>query len=177
MKQVVKIILFVLASLGIAGAAFAQSPDKAAADALAALYASTPAARALGENAKGILVFPNIRKAAALVGGQSGKGVMVANGKVAGHYRADGVLVGLEAGAQSFSYVVFFMSDKALQNLHESKGFEVGTEPNIVIANDGVAKNISTTTAQDDVYSYVFGQKGLMAGVSVQGLKITQLGH
>jgi len=69
------------------------------------------------------------------------------------------------------------MSDKALQSLHESKGFEVGTDPNIVLVDAGAAKNISTTTAQADVYSYIFGQKGLMGGISVEGLKITRLDH
>ncbi len=175
MKQLLKTFLFLLASLGIAGAAAAQSLDKSAATALDALYKTSPAAKALGEKAKGILVFPDIKKAAVLVGGQTGKGVMFADGKAVAHYRADGVLVGLEAGAQSFAYALFFLSDKALQSLHESKGFELGTDPNIVLVDGGAAKNISTTTTQADVYGYVFGQKGIMGGIAVQGLKITQL--
>ena len=178
MKQLLKmqtLILILLAGLGIARVALAQPLDQDATATLNALYKSSPAAKALGEKAKGILVFPDIRKAAILVGGQSGKGVMFSGGKAVGHYRADGVLVGLEAGAQSFAYVLFFMSDKALQNLHDQKGFEFGTDPNIVVVDAGAAKNISTTTTQADVYSYVFGQKGLMGGIAVQGLKITQL--
>ncbi len=175
MKQLLKTILFLLASLGIAGAAAAQSLDKDAAAALDALYKTSPAAKALGEKAKGILVFPDIKKAAVLVGAQTGKGAMFADGKAVGHYRADGVLVGLEAGAQTFAYAMFFMSDKALQSLHDSKGFELGTDPNIVLVDAGAAKNISTATTQADVYGYVFGQKGIMGGIAVQGLKITQL--
>jgi len=180
MKQLAKLhtlAFILLASLGIARVAAAQSLDKDASAALNALYKSTPAAKALGAKAKAILVFPDIKKAAVLIGGQTGQGAMFVDGKVVGHYRADGVLAGLELGAQSFAYVMFFMSDKALQNLHASKGFELGTDPNIVIVDAGAAKNISTTTAQADVYSYIFGQKGIMGGISVEGLKITRLDH
>ena len=178
MKQLRKmqtLILIVLASLGMARVALAQPLDKDASAALNALYEQSPAAKALGAKAKGILVFPVIRKAAILVGGQSGKGVMFYDGKAVAHYRADGVLVGLEAGAQSFAYVLFFMSDKALLDLHDAKGFELGTDPNVVFVDAGAAKNISTTTTQADVYGYVFGQKGVMGGIALQGLKITQL--
>jgi lipid-binding SYLF domain-containing protein len=177
MKQLLNVVLVLLAGLGIAGVAAAQSLDKDASAALNTLYKSTPAAKALGAKAKAVLVFPDIKKAAVLIGGQTGQGAMFVDGKVVGHYRADGVLAGLELGAQSFAYVMFFMSDKALQNLHASKGFELGTDPNIVIVDAGAAKNISTTTAQADVYSYIFGQKGIMGGISVEGLKITRLDH
>ncbi|HSU75556.1 MAG TPA: lipid-binding SYLF domain-containing protein [Burkholderiales bacterium] len=177
MKQLLKLVFVLLAGLAIARVAAAQALDKDASAALNALYKSTPAAKALGAKAKAILVFPDIKKAAVLIGGQTGQGAMFVDGKVVGHYRADGVLAGLELGAQSFAYVMFFMSDKALQNLHASKGFELGTDPNIVIVDAGAAKNISTTTAQADVYSYIFGQKGIMGGISVEGLKITRLDH
>jgi lipid-binding SYLF domain-containing protein len=177
-KQLLKIrtfILIFLTSIGIAQAAPEKAPDEDARAALNALYESSPAAKALGEKAKGILVFPDIRKAAFIVGAQSGHGVMFANGKVTGHYRADGVLAGLEAGAQSFAYVMFFMSDNALRNLRSTKGFEIGADPNIVIVDAAAAKEISTTTTQADVYGYVFNQKGLMGGIALQGLKITRV--
>ena len=178
MKQLLKVHAFVailLAGIGIAHAAPEQPLEQDARAALNALYESSPGAKALGEKAKGILVFPDIRKAAFIVGAQSGQGVMFANGKVSGHYRADGGLVGLEAGAQSFAYVMFFMSDSALRNLRSNKGFEIGADPNIVIVDAGAAKEISSTTAQADVYGYVFNQKGLMGGIALQGLKITRV--
>jgi lipid-binding SYLF domain-containing protein len=178
MKQLLKVhtfILIFLTSIGIAHAAPENALDQDARAALNALYESSPAAKALGEKAKGILVFPDIRKAAFIIGAQSGQGAMFANGKITGHYRADGVLAGLEAGAQSFAYVMFFMSDKALQNLRSTRGFEIGADPNIVIVDAGAAKEISTSTTQADVYGYVFNQKGLMGGIALQGLKITKV--
>jgi len=182
MKQLRKYILILLSIAGLTGIGIAHAAtdgtlDKDARAALNALHQGSPAAKALGQKARGILVFPDIRKAALIVGAQTGKGVMFADGQAIGHYRADGVLAGLEAGAQSFAYVIFFMSDKALLNLQKTEGFEIGADPNIVFVNVGAAKEISTSTTQADVYGYIFDQKGLMGGVAVQGLKITRLDH
>ena len=178
MKQLLKLnvlVLIVLASVGVARVALAGQSDADARAALSALYKASPGARALADDAKAILVFPEIRKAAFVVGGQGGRGVMFSGGKIVGRYRADGALVGFEAGVQSFKYVLFFMSDTALQKLRESKGFELGTDPNIVVTNVGKGTNITTTTVQPDVYSFVFGQRGLMGGIAIHGMKITRV--
>jgi lipid-binding SYLF domain-containing protein len=172
-------VLLLLATIGLAGLrpAYAASAqlDKDAQTALDALYAGSPAAKALGDKAQAILVFPSIHKAAVLVGAQSGDGAMFKDGSVVGHYRVDGLLAGLEAGAQSFGYAMFFMSDAALKTMVTAKGLEIGADPNIVIVDAGAAKEISTRTVQPDVYGYVFNQKGLMGGVALQGLKITRV--
>jgi lipid-binding SYLF domain-containing protein len=67
------------------------------------------------------------------------------------------------------------MNDKAVDYLRTSKGWEIGVGPTVVIVNEGVAKNLSTTTAKDDVYGFIFDQKGLMAGISIEGSKISQI--
>jgi len=175
------VLTFVLAVTALtvlrpAYAAPATPLDQQAQAALDALYASSPGAKALGAQAKAILVFPDIRKAALVLGGQGGDGVMFSDGKIVGHYNANGVLVGLEAGAQSYAYALFLMSDNAVRNLRANNGFELGVDPNIVVVDAGAAKEITTSTTRADVYSYVFGQKGLMGGVAVQGLKISRTG-
>jgi lipid-binding SYLF domain-containing protein len=162
-----------LMSAEIASAAPAIALDQEAQTALNALYAQSPGAKALGDKAKAVLVFPNIHKAAFVVGAQSGDGVLFRNGKPAGRYRVDGLLAGFEAGAQSYANAMFFMSDAALRQLDRSRGWEIGTDPNIVVVDAGAAKELSTTTLQADVFSYVFGQKGLMGGIALQGLKIS----
>lgn len=82
---------------------------------------------------------------------------------------------GLQAGAQSYGYVVFLMNAKAVDYLNRSDGWELGVGPTVVIVNDGMAKNLSTTTLQDDAYAFIFSQEGLMAGVSIEGTKISQI--
>jgi lipid-binding SYLF domain-containing protein len=161
-------------AFGAVHAAPAKDLDEAATVALNKLYAEAPATKALGEKAKAVLVFPEIYKAALLVGGQGGKGAMFKDGKVVGHYNIGGVAVGLEAGAQTYSYAVFLMTDEAVARLKNAAGLELGVEPNIVVLNAGAGANVSTATTPSDVYAYVFGTQGLMGGVSLQGLKITK---
>ena len=172
---ILALVAATLAGLRTAYAAPAQSIDQDAQAALEALYAGSPGAKALGAKAKAVLVFPDIHKAGFIVGAQFGNGVMLKNGKAIGYYNVNGVLAGLEAGAQSFAYAVFFMSDAALDRLERSKGWEIGADPNIVVVDAGAAEQISTATLQSDVYAYVFNQKGLMGGVALQGMKITKI--
>jgi lipid-binding SYLF domain-containing protein len=82
---------------------------------------------------------------------------------------------GLQAGVQSFGYAMFLMTDKALQYLDKSDGWELGVGPSIVVVDLGKAKSLTTTTLKDDVYAFIFDQKGLMAGLGLQGSKITKL--
>jgi lipid-binding SYLF domain-containing protein len=156
-------------------AASGKSLDKEVAAALQSLYKKTPAARALGAKAKGILVFPRIVKAGLIVGGQGGDGALLKNGKTVGYFNTGGLSVGLQAGAQSYGYALFFMSDSALEYLKSSNGWEIGVGPSIVIVDAGMAGSLTTTTAKADIYAFFFDQKGLMAGMGLQGTKITPL--
>lgn len=149
--------------------------DQEAKAALKSLYASTPQARDLARKAKGILVFPDVLKAGLIVGGQHGEGELIENGKVTGYYATTAASYGLQAGAQKFAYVMFFMTYSAMNDLKDVKGFEVGVGPSIVVVDSGVAKSLTTATAQSDVYAFIFDQKGLMAGLGLQGSKITRL--
>ncbi len=80
---------------------------------------------------------------------------------------------GLQAGAQSYGYAVFLMNDKALDYIDKTAGWEIGVGPTVVIVDAGVAKNLSTSTLKDDAYAFIFNQQGLMAGVSIEGTKIS----
>jgi lipid-binding SYLF domain-containing protein len=157
------------------GVASAQSLDADAAAALQALYDQTPAARALGSSAKGILVFPNIVKAGFLVGAQYGDGTLFRGGRKAANYNVVAASYGLQAGVQAFGYALFLMTDAAVAYLDKSDGWELGVGPSIVVVDEGFAKTLTTTTAQSDVYAFIFDQKGLMAGLGLQGSKITRI--
>lgn len=143
--------------------------------ALNALYDSAPTAKTLGAEAKGILVFPDVHKAGLMVGGQRGNGALIKNGQKVAYYRSTAVSVGLQAGAQKFGYALFFMTDAAMDQFEKSKNFELGVGPSVVFVDKGAARDINTLTARADVYGFTFGQKGLMAGMGLQGTKITRL--
>ncbi|MDB6145821.1 MAG: twin-arginine translocation pathway signal protein [Pseudomonas sp.] len=143
--------------------------------ALKSLYTQTPQARALARRAEGILVFPDVVKAGLFAGAQHGEGELIENGKVTGYYSTTAASYGLQAGVQRFGYVMFFMSDSALHDLKTGTGFEVGVGPSIVVVDSGMAKSMTTSTVQSDIYAFIFDQKGLMAGLGLQGSKITRL--
>lgn len=143
--------------------------------ALSTLKASVPLAGDLEGKAYAILVFPDVTKAGFLIGGEFGNGVLFRAGRVAGYYRTAGISYGLQAGAQTFGYAMFFMNEKALQALDNVDGFQIGAGPSVVVMDEGKARSVTTATLTSDVYAFVFGQQGLMAGVGLEGTKITKL--
>ena len=149
--------------------------DSDATAALQSLYASTPAAKSLGRKAKAILIFPDILKGGFMFGGQIGNGVLRQHGRTVGYYNTIAASYGFQAGLQSFGYVMFLMNDAAVANLHNTGGWEVGVGPSIVVLDSGMASTLTRTTLLSDVYAFVFNQTGLMAGVGLQGSKITEI--
>jgi lipid-binding SYLF domain-containing protein len=143
--------------------------------ALEHLYAKSASARVLGEKAKGILVFPGIAKGGFIVGGQYGEGALLKGGKISGYYNTVQLSYGLQVGLQKYGYVLFFMTDKTMQYLAKSDGWEIGVGPSIVVVDVGAATSKTTTTLKSDVYAFFFDQKGLMAGLGLQGTKITKI--
>ena len=144
------------------------------------LLKTSPAANRLASSAKGALVFPNITKAGFVLGIQYGNGALVRKKQgggyyIASYYNIKSASYGLQAGLQSFGYVMALMTDAAVQHVETSGGWELGVGPSIVIVDAGKARTLSTETAKSDVYAFTFGQKGLMAGMGLQGSKITRL--
>jgi len=177
-RRIVLVAAAILAlgpGVGIGHAASASEIRTDARTALEKLYASNPSAKILGENAKAILVFPSILKAGFIFGAQGGDGAMFKGGKTVGYYRTLAASYGFQAGIQKFGYALFFMTDSGLDYLAKSAGWEIGTGPSLVIVDEGFAKSMSSTTLTQDVYGYIFDQKGLMAGISIQGSKITRI--
>jgi lipid-binding SYLF domain-containing protein len=143
--------------------------------ALRKLYAHNPIAKELSTRAKGILIFPRITKAGFLFGGAYGEGVLRKGGVDVASYNSVAASYGLQAGIQAFGYALFFMNDQALAYLDQSSGFEIGVGPSVVVVDAGAAKKFSTTTMTQDVYAFIFNQKGLMAGLGIEGSKITKI--
>ncbi len=143
--------------------------------ALANLYANQPSAKLLGSRAKAILVFPSIVKAGFIVGAQSGNGVLFENGVPTNYYNISAGSYGLQAGVQSFSYALFFMTNSGLSYLEQSYGWSIGAGPSVVVLDKGKAASLTSTTLTQDVYAIPFGQKGLMAGIGLEGSKITAI--
>ena len=156
-------------------AADAKEIEAEARDALTRLYETNPTAKELGKTAEAVLVFPKILKAGLIIGGQGGNGALLVDGQAVAYYNIASASYGLQAGAQTFAYAMFLMTDAAQEYLDSSGGWEVGVGPSFVVVDDGIAKTLTTTTAKDDVYAFIFGQEGMMAGLGIQGSKITKI--
>ena len=159
----------------IALAVSASAIDRDARSVLDKLYKRIPGAKALADKAVAVLVFPNIVKGGFIIGGQFGDGALRKNGKSVAYYRSLAGSYGYQAGIQSFGYVLFFMDDASLQYLNNSDGWELGVGPSLVVLDEGFGKNLSSTTLQKGVYAFIFDQTGLMAGMGIQGTKITRI--
>ncbi len=162
----------------LSGGVFAATPEdlnKDANQALSMLVKANPIASDISKKAKAILIFPNIVKAGLIFGGAYGEGVLKQDDKVNGYYNSVTASFGWQAGAQSYGYVVFLMSDKAVKYINETRGWEIGVGPTVVMVDAGVAKNLTSSTLKDDAYAFIFDQQGLMAALSIEGTKISHI--
>ncbi|MCL2028940.1 MAG: YSC84-related protein [Deltaproteobacteria bacterium] len=175
-------VLFLNSCAGLGGSALSKSSQedlmKRGRASLNHLYDTSPKARELRPQVKSILVFPDIIKAGLFVGGSGGNGVMFSpNGRVLGYYNITGLSYGLQLGAENYSQAMFLVTDEAVQYLNDSAGWSIGTGPHVVVVDEGMGKDLSSTTLRPDVFSFVYGQKGLMGALAIQGQKITKLEH
>jgi lipid-binding SYLF domain-containing protein len=158
-----------------ASAAGANQIDREVTQTLSTLYRTNPGAKALANKAVAVLVFPSIVKGGFIIAGQFGDGALRSHGTTVAYYRSLAASYGFQAGVQAFGYVLFFMDEASRRYLDESDGWELGTGPSLVVLDTGFGKNLSTTTLQKGVYAFIFDQKGLMAGIGIQGSKITRI--
>jgi lipid-binding SYLF domain-containing protein len=164
-----------LGAINIATAATSEDLDKDSRQALQTLYQTHRLAKSFSTTAKAVLVFPNVVKAGLVFGGSYGEGELLKGATIVEYYNTVGASWGLQAGAQSYGYAIFLMTDEAVTYLKESKGWELGVGPTVVVVDEGVAKNLSTSSLQDDAYAFIFSQQGLMAGISIEGTKVSKI--
>ncbi len=156
-----------------ASAATAYAINRQVDAALAALYAGNPAAVELSRTAKAILVFPSVTKAGFIFGGEFGVGALREGSQTVGYYSVAAASYGLQIGIQDFGYALFLMDDNSLSFLNSQGGWQLGVGPSIVVMDQGMARSLTTATELQGVYAFIFDQQGLMAGMGLQGSKIT----
>jgi len=143
--------------------------------ALAQLYAANPSARQLGSKAEGILVFPNMTKAGLVVGGEYGEGALRVREQTVGYYSATAGSIGLQAGAETKSVIMMFMSKPALDKFRQSEGWTAGADASVALINTGASGSVDTQTATQPVVGFVQTKSGLMFDASIDGTKISPL--
>lgn len=170
------VVLFV--AMVATGPAYAYNPaeiDAKVNGTLKTFYKNISGGKELAKKSHGMLVFPQILKGGFIIGGEWGDGALRINNKTADYYRTIGGSIGFQIGGQARSVILMFMTQKALSDFRRSDGWEAGVDGSVAIANVGAGGTIDTTTVQDPIIAFIFGQKGLMLNLTLEGSKFTRL--
>jgi len=156
-----------------AEAATAAEIDAKVDQALSRFLQDSPEGSELADKAVAILVFPDIVKGGAIIGGQYGEGALRVDGATKAYYTNAGASIGFQFGGQTYAYFMFFMTEDALSYLDTSDGWDVGAAPTLVWGGDGWSQGLSVQDIQQDIVVFFADQNGMMAGAGLQGTKIT----
>jgi lipid-binding SYLF domain-containing protein len=126
-------------------------------------------------SAKGVLVFPSVIKAGIGIGGEYGEGALRIKGKTVDYYRTAAGSIGFQLGAQAKTVILVFMEDNALKNFRDSKGWEAGVDGSVALVELGTGGSIDSSNIKDPIVGFVFGNKGLMFNLTLEGSKFTKL--
>jgi lipid-binding SYLF domain-containing protein len=158
-----------------AAAASKEELDEHVRQTIEDLYRASPAARQLAGKSTGMLVFPSVVKAGFWVGGEYGEGALDVGHKTVGYYNVISASFGLQAGVQEKSVVLMFMTPEALAKFRQSDGWKVGVDGSVALVTLGAGKDFDTETLQKPIVGFVFNNKGLMANLTLEGSKISQI--
>ncbi len=171
-KHILISLMLAAVTLLISGTASADDLTTQSRATLRQLVAQNPAAAKCKSRAVAVLVFPDVVKAGFIIGAQGGKGILFIHGQPRGRYRTVAASYGLQAGVQKYGYALFLMNQKAVDWVNNTRGWEIGTGPSVVIVDKGMARSFTTDTLHSGIYAFTFDQQGLMAGLGLQGSKI-----
>lgn len=171
-------VFFVIACLSIPQVSFATSAEKINIGVNATLERFQK--EILGgseflEKAAGVLVFPSVIKVGIGIGGEYGEGALRIGGKTVAYYSTISVSIGFQLGAQSRSIVLIFLTEEALSDFKKSDGWKAGVDGSVALIEWGVGKDINTIDIKDPIVGFVFGNKGLMYNLTIEGSKFTKI--
>lgn len=143
--------------------------------ALTQFYAQHTKNKDLAEKAAGILIFPRITKGGVGIAGEYGEGVLQIKGMTVDYYSISSASIGLTLGMASRSEIIMFMTQESLDKFKNSNGWKVGVDAGVAIVSVGAGGQYDTKTLQQPILGFVFGEKGLIGDLSIEGSKITKI--
>jgi lipid-binding SYLF domain-containing protein len=156
-------------------AATAREIDASADAAMDRFYKQIEGADQVVQNAKGLLIMPNVKKAGLIVGGEYGKGALRIEGKTAGYYRVVSGSIGFQLGFEAKDIILAFMTDEVLNQFRDSKGWEAGLDGNVAFIAVGGGGSATTRNVNEPIVGYVFDVKGLLGDISLKGAKFSKI--
>ncbi|HEY5643901.1 MAG TPA: YSC84-related protein [Woeseiaceae bacterium] len=168
-------ILSTLLFVSVAFAASAEKIDREVDEALQVFRSQVDGGEVFLNQSAGYLVFPRVIKVGVVVGGESGEGVLRVGGSTVAYYRTTSGSIGAQLGAQAKSIVIAFMTPQALETFRKSEGWKVGVDGSVALIDIGAGKTIDSQNISDPVVGFIFGSKGLMYNLTLEGTKFTKL--
>lgn len=80
----------------------------------------------------------------------------------------------LDLRLPSKTIIVVFVQEEALTNFWTAQGRKVGADGSVALVKLGAGGSIDTTNIKDPIVGFVFGQKGLMYSLTLEGSKFTK---
>jgi lipid-binding SYLF domain-containing protein len=166
--------------LGIFGSAACYANSKAelnasAAAAITHFYTLSPMNKQLADKAAGILIFSHVTKGGAGVAGEFGEGVLQLKGETVDYYSVGSASVGLTLGYAEHSEIIMFMTPKSLHEFTHSGKWSVGADAAVAMMQQGAGGQYDSATLNKPVLGFVFGEKGLIGDLSLEGSKVTKI--
>ena len=173
--QWVLVLLILLFSTNVAFAATAKEIDVRVEVTLERFNKEIPGAESFIKKAKGVLIFPQVIKAGFGIGGEYGEGALRIGGKTVEYYSTMAASIGFQLGAQTKSIILVFTKEDALKAFRNSDGWKAGVDGSVALISLGMGDSLDTTTVKDPIVAFVFGQKGLMYNLTIEGSKFNKL--
>ena len=173
--MILAVFLFVGIFVGQSFGGTAKEIDASADAAMDRFYKNVKDAKEVVQRSKGMLIMPNVKKGALIVGGEYGQGALRISGKTVGYYSMTSGSVGFQIGGQAKDVIFAFMSSEALQKFRDSKGWEAGLDGNVALIKLGAGESAITAMGEEPIVAFVFDVKGLMADISIRGAKFNKL--
>ncbi len=178
MKRLGTVIISLGLAIGLSGTAVAASGpeiDAEADEALRVFKEDINGADLFLDQATGYLIFPRVIKVGIGVGAETGEGALRVGGKTVGYYRTTSGSIGFQLGAQAKSILIAFLTQDALDKFRNSSGWKVGVDGSVTLIDLGAGKTIDSGNIKDPVVGFIFGAKGLMYNLTLEGSKISKL--
>jgi lipid-binding SYLF domain-containing protein len=164
-----------LTGIGVCRAASSDEIDAKVDAVLEKFYKEVGAAKKLSKKSKGILIFPDVVKAGFVIGGEYGEGALRIKKKTVEYYNTVAGSIGFQIGAQAKTVILMFMDKQVLSDFRNSDGWEIGVDGSVALIEFGAGDAIDTNSIKDPVIGFVFGNKGLMFNLTLEGAKISKI--
>jgi lipid-binding SYLF domain-containing protein len=173
--MILTVFLFCGLFAGQSFGATAKEIDASADAAMARFYKMVKNGKEVAAKSKGMLILPNVKKGAFIIGAEYGQGTMRIGGKTVEYYSMGSGSLGLQFGGQSKDIIIAFNSSEALKKFRQSKGWEAGVDGGVTVISAGESGGRITAQYDEPIVAYVFDAKGLMVDVSLKGAKFNKL--